>query len=139
MLVQGKKLLGTAYNGAPMGVADCSEDGCMIVEELEVKLHGGRGADGQEAAMHPDHSCGTESAAVHGPDRPRRVTVYVTDQPCWTCANMLANSGVKEIVYHRGYPKDSDKVNELMHQKGIVFRHLTAYEPPAQAGMNVIS
>lgn len=25
VLVQGKKLLGTAYNGAPMGVADCSE------------------------------------------------------------------------------------------------------------------
>ena len=24
VLVQGKKLLGTAYNGAPMGVPDCS-------------------------------------------------------------------------------------------------------------------
>ena len=33
-------------------------------------------------------------------------TVYVTDQPCWTCANMLANSGIAEIVFHRDYPKD---------------------------------
>src|SRR5690606_12928367 len=38
VLVQGKKLLGTAYNGAPMGMPDCSEEGCMLVEELEVKL-----------------------------------------------------------------------------------------------------
>ena len=51
-------------------------------------------------------------------------TVYVTDQPCWTCANMLANSGITEIVYHRSYPKDSDKVMLLMEQKGITFRCL---------------
>lgn len=57
-------------------------------------------------------------------------TVYVTDQPCWTCANMLANSGVKEIVYDRVYPKDSDKVEKLMEQLGIRFRRLMHYSPP---------
>lgn len=36
VLVQGKKLLGAAYNGAPMGVPDCSEAGCMLVEEYEL-------------------------------------------------------------------------------------------------------
>jgi dCMP deaminase len=58
-------------------------------------------------------------------------SVYVTDQPCWTCANMLANSGIVEIVFHRAYPKDSDKVYELMRSKGIEFRQLSEYEPPA--------
>lgn len=57
-------------------------------------------------------------------------TVYVTDQPCWTCANMLANSGITEIVYHRVYPKDFDKVSSLMLHKGIVFRNLDGYSPP---------
>jgi dCMP deaminase len=139
LLVQGKKLLGTAYNGAPMGVSDCSEAGCMIVEELEVKLH-----EGQEQMVKKQRCIRTihaEQNLLLFTDRIDREgsTVYVSDQPCWTCANMLANSGVKEIVYHRSYPKDSDKVNELMHQKGIIFRNLPAYEPPAQAGMNVIS
>lgn len=64
-------------------------------------------------------------------------SVYVTDEPCWTCANMLANSGVTEIVFHRAYPKDSDKVTEMMKQKGIVFRKLSSYEPPRETVMTV--
>ena len=136
--MQGKKLLGTAYNGAPMGVADCSEDGCMIVEELEMQVE-----DGEERMIKKQRCIRTihaEQNLLLFTDRIDREgsTVYVTDQPCWTCANMLANSGVKEIVYHRAYPKDSDKVIALMHVKGIVFRHFP-YEPPAQAGMTVIS
>jgi dCMP deaminase len=137
LLVQGKKLLGTAYNGAPMGVADCSEEGCMIVEEVEVQRNGER-----EEMIRKQRCIRTihaEQNLLLFTDRIDREgsTVYVTDQPCWTCANMLANSGVKEIVYHRSYPKDSDKVIALMSQKGILFRRLESYEPPAQAGMNV--
>ncbi|WP_274651974.1 deoxycytidylate deaminase [Paenibacillus humicola] len=139
VLVQGKKLLGTAYNGAPMGVADCSEAGCMIVEEVEVETSGG-----EEKMIRKQRCIRTihaEQNLLLFTDRIDREgsTVYVTDQPCWTCANMLANSGINEIVYHRPYPKDSEKVADLMAQKGITFRTLAGYEPPAQAGMNVIS
>ncbi|GMK45580.1 deoxycytidylate deaminase [Paenibacillus glycanilyticus] len=140
VLVQGKKLLGTAYNGAPMGVQDCSEAGCMIAEEWETRI----GDDGQEQMVKKQRCIRTihaEQNLLLFTDRADREgsTVYVTDQPCWTCANMLANSGVKEIVFHRGYPKDSDKVSLLMSQKGIVFRSLTDYEPPPQASMKVTS
>ncbi|SEN07507.1 dCMP deaminase [Paenibacillus sp. OV219] len=139
VLVQGKKLLGTAYNGAPMGVSDCSEDGCMIVEEYEMQV------DGEQEQMIKKQRCirtiHAEQNLLLFTDRIDREgsTVYVTDQPCWTCANMLANSGVIEIVYHRAYSKDSDKVNALMELKGIIFRNLASYEPPAQAGMDIIS
>lgn len=139
VLVQGKKLLGTAYNGAPMGVHDCLEAGCMIAEELEVRL-----VDGAEQVIKKQRCIRTihaEQNLLLFTDRADREgsTVYVTDQPCWTCANMLANSGVIEIVYHRGYPKDSDKVRSLMEHKGIRFRQVEHYEPPAQAQMEVTS
>lgn len=130
VLVQGKKLLGTAYNGAPMGVADCAEAGCMLVEEYEVKL-----AEGREEIVKKQRCIRTihaEQNLLLFTDRSDREgsTVYVTDQPCWTCANMLANSGIKEIVFHRPYPKDSEKVAQLMKERGIAFRRLAAYEPP---------
>jgi len=131
VLVQGKKLLGTAYNGAPMGVADCSEAGCMLVEEYEIVQN-----NGQEKVVKKQRCIRTIHAEQNlllftdWIDR-EGATVYVTDQPCWTCANMLANSGIAEIVYHRSYPKDSDKVKALMELKGIVFRRLEQYEPPA--------
>ncbi|MFC4778564.1 deoxycytidylate deaminase [Paenibacillus sp. GCM10023252] len=137
LLVQGKKLLGTAYNGAPMGVQDCSEAGCMIAEELELKL-----VDGEQLMVKKQRCIRTihaEQNLLLFTDRADREgsTVYVTDQPCWTCANMLANSGIQEIVYHRSYPKDSDKVVQLMVQRGILFRELAQYEPPSQASMTV--
>ena len=131
VLVQGKKLLGSAYNGAPMGVPDCSEAGCMLVEEFEVKL-----IDGREEMVKKQRCIRTihaEQNLLLFTDRSDREgsTVYVTDQPCWTCANMLANSGVVEIVYHRPYPKDKEKVTEMMVTRGIRFRQLSDYSPPA--------
>jgi dCMP deaminase len=139
VLVQGKKLLGTAYNGAPMGVQDCLEAGCMISEEIEMHV-----VDGTEQLLKKQRCIRTihaEQNLLLFTDRADREgsTVYVTDQPCWTCANMLANSGVIEIVYHRGYPKDSGKVTALMADRGIVFRSLAAFEPPAGAHMEVTS
>lgn len=131
VLVKGKKLLGTAYNGAPMGVPDCEEAGCMIVQEYESAL-----VDGKETMVRKERCIRTihaEQNLLLFTDREDREgsVVYVTDQPCWTCANMLANSGIHEIVYHRPYPKDSDKVYELMNLRCFAIRRLEAYQPPA--------
>ncbi|MEI7027435.1 deoxycytidylate deaminase [Paenibacillus sp. y28] len=137
VLVQGKKLLGTAYNGAPMGAPDCGEAGCMIVEELELKV-----TDGREEIVKKQRCIRTihaEQNLLLFTDRHDREgsTVYVTDQPCWTCANMLANSGIVEIVYHRPYPKDNEKVRALLESRGIVFRRMTGYEAPGGTQLEV--
>ncbi|NMO94867.1 deoxycytidylate deaminase [Paenibacillus lemnae] len=137
VLVQGKKLLGTAYNGAPMGVPDCLEAGCMIAEDYELVV-----TEGVEEMVKKQRCIRTihaEQNLLLFTDRIDREgsTVYVTDEPCWTCANMLANSGITEIVYHRTYPKDSRKVSLMMAQKGISFRQLEQYEPPRETLMSV--
>ncbi|WP_438346910.1 deoxycytidylate deaminase [Paenibacillus sp. FA6] len=137
VLVQGKKLLGTAYNGAPMGMPDCSEAGCMIAEDVSL-VH----VDGEEKMIRKQRCIRTihaEQNLLLFTDRVDREgsTVYVTDEPCWTCANMLANSGVVEIVFHRSYLKDTDKVTSMMHSKGIVFRQLQSFEPPGETMTSV--
>ncbi|WP_199617453.1 deoxycytidylate deaminase [Paenibacillus alkalitolerans] len=130
VLVKGKKLLGSAYNGAPMGVPDCSEAGCMIVEEYEMSAgDSGETLVKKQRCVRTIHAEQNLLLFTDTHDR-EDATVYVTDQPCWTCANMLANSGVKEIVFHRSYPKDADKVEALMAQMGIRFRRLESYVPP---------
>lgn len=138
VLVQGKKLLGTAYNGAPMGVDDCEDAGCMIAEEYELVIN----EQGEEKMVKKQRCIRTihaEQNLLLFTDRIDREgsSVYVTDQPCWTCANMLANSGVKEIVFHRPYLKDDEKVRKLMEQVGIQFRSLQSYEPPESATMDI--
>ncbi len=109
----------------------------MIVEEYELQQQ-----DGQEQMVKKQRCIRTihaEQNLLLFTDRIHREgsTVYVTDQPCWTCANMLANSGIKEIVYHRAYMKDSEKVGRLMKQKGLLFRCLEHYAPPPQTVMDI--
>lgn len=133
VLVQGKKLLGTAYNGAPMGVPDCSEAGCMIAEEYElVQVGEAEQVVKKQRCVRTIHA---EQNLLLFTDRADREgsTVYVTDEPCWTCANMLANSGITEVVYCRAYPKDSGKVQAMMEQKGISFRGIGPYSPPTKS------
>lgn len=132
VLVQGKKLLGTAYNGAPSGVPDCSEAGCMIAEEFEpIKLDGQVQMIKKQRCIRTIHA---EQNLLLFTDRADREgsSVYVTDEPCWTCAKLLANSGIIEVVYHRPYQKDTDKVKELMRQKGITIRALDHYQAPRE-------
>jgi dCMP deaminase len=138
VLVQGKKMLGAAYNGAPMGVPDCSEAGCMLVEEFELTNQ-----DGAEQVVKKQRCIRTIHAEQNlllftDPKDREHSVVYVTDQPCWTCANMLANSGISEIVFHRPYSKDSEKVKTLMEYKGIKFRRLESYEPPPGTVADVV-
>jgi len=131
VLVQGKKLLGTAYNGAPMGVPDCAEAGCTVVEEFEQEIvNGTPQMVKKERCIRTIHAEQNLLLFTDRDDREGSI-VYVTDQPCWTCANMLANSGIKEIVFHRPYPKDSDKVYDLMNKRCYAIRRLENYEPPA--------
>jgi dCMP deaminase len=130
VLVQGKKLLGTAYNGAPMGVPDCYEDGCLIVEELVPSTADNSEMVKKQRCIRTIHAEQNLLLFTDRVDREGSI-VYVTDEPCWTCANMLANSGIAEIVYHREYPKDHEKVTTLMAQTGIRFRRIEPYAAPA--------
>ncbi|GAA0353948.1 deoxycytidylate deaminase [Bacillus horti] len=134
VLVKDKKILGTAYNGSPAGTPDCYEEGCMISESYEE----------ENGVMQKKERCvrtiHAEQNLLLFTDRENRqgATVFVTDQPCWTCTNMLANSGIIEVVFHRAYVKDHLRVSRLLEEKGIVLRHLEEYEAPEGLTLQVI-
>jgi len=114
VLVKNKKLMGTGYNGSPAGVADCYDRGCLIERYVEDGVE-------HERCIRSIHA---EVNLILFTDRADREggTVYVTDEPCWNCAKMLANSGIVEIVYERPYEKDHEKVERLMAEAGIRLR-----------------
>ena len=134
VLVKQRKLLGSAYNGAPSGAADCYEAGCMLVEhweeekgELIKKKHCVRTIHAEQNIL----------LFTNREDR-QEATIFVTDQPCWTCTNMLANSGITEIIYHRPYKKDQHKATGLLTAKQITFRRLEHYIVPEGLAMEVV-
>jgi dCMP deaminase len=44
-------------------------------------------------------------AALHGVST-QGAMVYVTHQPCFTCAKMIINAGIERVVYSDGYPDE---------------------------------
>jgi dCMP deaminase len=100
VIVQEKRILSTGYNGAPKGLPHCDETGCLRDQlgipsgqrqEICRGLHAEQNAIIQ-AALH--------GVAISGGD------IYVTHQPCITCAKMIINAGIRRVVCLSSYPDD---------------------------------
>lgn len=110
LLVRDKRILSSGYNGSPRGLEHCLEVGCLR-EELGIpsgqrqELCRGLHAE-QNAIVH---------AAYHGINIAGS-TLYVTHQPCITCAKMIINAGIEKVIYSGEYP-DQRSV-ELLSQAG---------------------
>ncbi len=100
VLVKGKRILATGYNGAPSGLSHCLDVGCLR-EKLGIP-------SGQRhelcRGLHAEQNVLVQ-AALYGIST-QNSTLYVTNQPCIICAKMLINAGIKEIVISDGYPDE---------------------------------
>ncbi len=103
VIVLDRRILATGYNGAPHGLAHCTEVGCKIV-------------DGHcQRALHAEQNAILQ-AALNGVST-RGATVYVTCQPCNACAKMIINAGIVRVVFEGDYPDPF--AMELFEESGI--------------------
>ena len=111
--VKDKHILATGYNGAPAGLKDCLELGCLR-DELGIKS-GTR----QEICrgIHAEQNVIIQ-ASLHGVSL-EGATIYVTHSPCILCAKMLINAKIKRFVTFSSYNDDS--FVEIFKEAGIKF------------------
>ena len=103
VLVRDHRILTTGYNGAPRGVAHCTDAGCAIV-------------DGHCArAVHAEANAVVQGAlygiSVNG------ATAYCTHQPCAGCSKLLISAGIEKIVYADAYP--DPPAADLLAEAGV--------------------
>jgi len=99
--VKDKRILATGYNGAPAGLQDCLELGC-IRNVLGIP-------SGQRheicRAVHAEQNVIIQ-AAIHGVSI-EGATIYSTHTPCLLCAKMIVNAKIKRFVSYSRYVPDS--------------------------------
>jgi len=117
VLVKDKRILATGYNGAPAGLAHCSEIGCQ--REMKNIPSGQR----HELCrgLHAEQNVIIQ-AAYHGVCV-KGATVYCTNLPCSICSKMLINAGISEIKYKEGYA-DSMAV-EMLEAAGVTLTKIS--------------
>jgi len=115
VIVRDRHILSTGYNGTPHGVKNCFEGGCPRC------AHTTKSGDHLEECLcvHAEQNAICQ-AALHG-HAIDGATVYVTLTPCLTCAKLIINSGIREVVYAGNYAFD-DKVIDIFKQAGVKHR-----------------
>ncbi len=109
--VRDRNVLTTGYNGAPAGIAHCSEAGCLR-EALGIPS-----GERHEICrgLHAEQN-GIIQAARHGITL-TGATLYCSHFPCLICAKMLINTGVERIVCIEGYPDDLSR--RMLDEAGL--------------------
>jgi dCMP deaminase len=101
VIVKDRIILATGYNGSIRGLPHCDEEGHLMEDGHCVRtVHAEANAIVQAARR---------GVSIDGAD------VYVTASPCWGCFRLLANAGVKRIVFGEFYrdPRAFEVANRL--------------------------
>ncbi len=101
VIVQGKQLVSTGYNGAPQGISHCLDIGCgregvPSGERSELC----RGAHAEQNAINFSARYGI---SIDG------ATIYTTNLPCSWCSKSIINSGIIRVVFLHDYPDLASK------------------------------
>jgi len=88
------RVVATGYNGAPSKSPHCCDVGCIIDPATGSCLR----------AIHAE-----VNALMQAGERARGCTLYMTLAPCWRCATMIVQAGVRKVVFAEvGEHSDSD-------------------------------
>jgi dCMP deaminase len=101
VVVKDRHVIATGYNGAPAGMKDCTELGCLR-DELGIPS-GTRHEICR--AIHAEQNAIIQTAR-HGGEI-EGATIYCTHTPCVLCAKMLVNCKIARFVTFSDYADDS--------------------------------
>ena len=118
IIARNKQILVTGYVGSPVGLPHCDEVGhqmkSTVHEDGKKSQHCVRTTHAEQNAICQAAKLGI---SIDGS------TIYCQMTPCFTCAKMIINSGIKRVVcekkYHAG--KDSE---ELFKKAGVELKIL---------------
>ena len=96
VIVKGKQIVSTGYNGAPSGHPHCLDIGCArqgVPSGQRSELCRGAHAEQNAINFAARYGIGIEGASL-----------YTTHYPCSWCAKSLINSGIVRVIYDENYP-----------------------------------
>ena len=126
VITRDKRIISTGYAGSPVGLPHCDEVG----HEMHTVTH-----DDGSTSRHCIRTAHAEQNAICEAARMgislAGGTLYCQMTPCYTCAKMIINAGIKKVIcakdYHAG-----ERSKEIFAQAGIEYSLLdtsiTKYE-----------
>lgn len=117
VIVKGKRIMTTGYNGAAKGVKDCLDLGCIKNQQ---NLASGIGYETCRA-IHAEQNAIIQ-AGVHGINISDSI-MYCTHTPCMICAKAIVNANIKEVVSYHDFEGDRG-AKTFLAEAGILLRKI---------------
>lgn len=108
VLVKDKRIIATGFNGSISGHPHCDVVGHLYNDE-------GRCIRTVHAEQNALMQCAKYGIATEG------ATAYVTHEPCEHCTKLLAQAGIKKVIYKESY---ENKWNQYFN-KDMIWIHMT--------------
>lgn len=119
VITKDKRIISTGYVGSPVGLPHCDEVGhemhTVINEDGNQSRHCIRTSHAEQNAIAQAARFGT---ALEG------ATIYVRMTPCYVCAKMIINAGIKRVVCQNDYHAGG-KSKEIFAAAGIQYNLLS--------------
>jgi len=118
VITRENRIIATGYAGSPAGLPHCDEVG----HEMHTIIH----ADGLQTrhcirTVHAEQNAICEAARMG--IALERATLYCKMTPCYVCAKMIINAGIKKVVCSQDYHA-SARSKEIFKEAGIAFNLL---------------
>lgn len=118
VIVKDKKIIATGYVGAPSGCKHCDGDGhelhTVVQEDGTQSKHCIRTTHAEQNAIVQAARFGTSTEGA---------TLYCNMTPCYICAKMIINAGIKRVVAKKDYHA-SKRSKEIFAEAGLEFNLL---------------
>ena len=112
VFVRSNRILCAGYNGPPRDEPHCVEVGCAKEDENGNRLPAGSGlCRGAHAEMNAIANASTEGVMLDG------ATVYCTYSPCYDCAKILVNLGIRTFIYEMEYEEEEGRRGEFIFKR----------------------
>ena len=121
IVVRNKQIISTGYNGTSRGIGHCNEGYCKRCTLRHLgKIKSGEYHQAICICAHAEENAIVQAA--HNGASTSGATLYTTFTPCSTCARMIINAGIKEVVCKVQYPDDIG--TSLLKEAGVKLRVL---------------
>lgn len=126
IIVKDKRILTTGYVGSPAGIAHCDDVGhemhTITHEDGSQTRHCIRTAHNEQNAICQAARMGI---ALDG------ATLYCKMTPCYTCAKMIINAGIRRVVCEKDY-HSGKRSKEIFTEAGVSYdllnNEMTTYD-----------
>ena len=104
IIVKDFRIISTGYNGTPHKIQNCSEGGCLRCKKRKNKEIDWYEYEESCICIHAEQNAIIQAAYLG--TSTKMATLYSTTNPCSSCAKMLINAGIREIVTSGDYPDE---------------------------------